>query len=437
MKKLIVSIAIILLLFILTSCDNTNIVSEDAPNQSISETEAIAAETGADLYEKVLNSYETWLVKGLKAYETGKAPVDMTDFFLSEENISYLTLYDHMFEYDNKTSTDIAEALFKFICDTYGTEALFDLDKRVEYKNAYLESLGLPPTYIQDEDIEKFFISMYCSKSGQEYPYHIAFDNIHYYFKDFKTGYDYDYKPFHFHEYIYKNTQGMIKMTEKIKEFGLDKYLNTEQDFHFHMTLGDGLISYTTYKDRKMYISNMQVSLHEAIHAMGIGNCRNIWLSEGICDYFNTAFEFNTMFDRAHIQSYQDILDGEYDDAIEAGNKIALYQKRYAQAYADAGGSLGDSTVLDYRLLVDSGSRVDLKYGNENTIGAALIEINGNPDGLIGVDLTYTQASSMVFYLVDTYGIETVISACVSDDILGHFGKTYEELKTEWIAYLN
>ena len=160
MKKLIVSIAIILLLFILTSCDNSNIVSEDTDSQNASEIETMAAETEDDLYEKVLKSYETWLVKGLKAYETGKAPADMTDFFLSEENISYLTLYDHMFEYDNKTSTDIAEALFKFICDTYGPEALFDIDKRVEYKNAYLESLGLPPTYIQDEDIEKFFISL-------------------------------------------------------------------------------------------------------------------------------------------------------------------------------------------------------------------------------------------------------------------------------------
>ncbi|MBE6625983.1 MAG: hypothetical protein E7628_02205, partial [Ruminococcaceae bacterium] len=204
MKKLLLFITTVLVTILLISCRTPTDISGD----TLPHTEASPVEPEIDLAEKVRYSYETWLVKGLKAYETGKAPADMTDFFLSEENISYLTLYDHMFDYDNETSTAIAEALFKFICDTYGPEALFDIDKRVEYKNAYLESLGLPSTYTQNKDIEKFFINMYSSKSAQEYPYHIAFDNIHYYFKDFKTGYDYDYKPFHFHEYIYKNTQG-------------------------------------------------------------------------------------------------------------------------------------------------------------------------------------------------------------------------------------
>ncbi len=433
MKKLVLFITVVLLTISLISCDTPI----DIPKDTLPQTEATEVEPEIDLAEKVQNSYETWLIKGLKAYESNATPADMTEFFSVEENISYLTLYDHMFDYDNKTSTDIAEALFKFICDTYGPEALFDLDKRVEYKNAYLESLGLSPTYTQDEDIEKFFISMYSSKIGQEYPYHIAFDNIHYYFKDFKTGYDFDYKPFHFHEYMYKNTQGLIKMIEKINELGLSEYFNTERDFHYYMELGDGLISYTTFKDGKMYITDITTSLHEAVHAMGIGSSQNIWLSEGLCDYFSIGFNFNTMYDSSSFKLLQAFLNGDYDDAIEAGNQVLKNQKRLAQAYVDAGGVLDKNIPIDWRLFSDVASRIHLADGNRNTIGAARDELGGNSTGLIGLELTYNQAASMVFYLADTYGIETVVAACTSDDLLLHFGKTYEELKTEWIAYLN
>lgn len=437
MKKIILFIIVIIFTIALISCDTTNPTPQDTANQTLPPSETTVVEPEIDLSEKVWDSYETWLIKGLKAYENNSTPADMTEFFSATENISYLTLYDHMFEYDNKTSTAIAEALFKFICDTYGPEALFDLDKRVEYKNAYLESLGLPPTYTQDIDIEKFFITVYFTKTSQEYPYHISYENIHYYFKNFNTGYDFECRPFDFHEYMYKNTFAMIEMIETIKKLGLSEYFDTERDYSFYMLFNGDPISYTYFSDGKMYINDLTVSLHEAIHAMGIETGRNIWLSEGICEYFCVGFNFNTMYDTSLIQSFQATLDGYYDYAIEAGDQATIYEKRLAQAYIDAGGILGDSTIIDYRILYDAQSRIDLQYGNENTIGTAYDTLNGSNNKLVGTELTYQQATSMVFYLVDTYGIETVIAAYESDDLDSHFGKTYEELKAEWIDFLN
>ena len=436
MKRIILFVSAVILLSSLISCDTQNSATEDtvSPNTSVSET---IAETEASLYDRVWDAYEMWLIKGLKAYENQKTPADMTEFFSVEENIWYLTLYDHMFEYDNKTSTDIAEALFKFICDTYGPDALFDLDKRVEYKNAYLKSLGIFDTYVQDVEMEKFLTTMYFSKTAKEYPYHMSYGNIHYYFKDFETGYEFECAPFDFYEYLYNNTQGMIEMIDTIKELGLAEYFYTERDFYFYMAFDGQPVSYTTFDKGRMYINDESSSLHEAIHAMEIGEGKNIWLSEGICEYFSLGFYFNTMYDSSYISYFQWLLDGYYDYDIEQGDQALLYQKRLAQAYLDAGGILDVNMPINYQLLYDAGSRIDLEYRSENTLGAAYESLNGVNNKLVGSELTYPQAASMVFYLADTYGIETVVAACASDDLELHFGKTYEELKTEWIEHLN
>ena len=54
----------------------------------------------------------------------------------------------------------------------------------------------------------------------------------------------------------------------------------------------------------------------------------------------------------------------------------------------------------------------------------------------IGDDISYDQATSLILYLVDTYGIEKVLDAYHSQDIETAFGKGYEELKKDWLAYL-
>ena len=55
----------------------------------------------------------------------------------------------------------------------------------------------------------------------------------------------------------------------------------------------------------------------------------------------------------------------------------------------------------------------------------------------IGSELTYEQASSLITYLADTYGISKVLEAYRTQDVESVFGKGYENLKSEWLAYLN
>ena len=52
-------------------------------------------------------------------------------------------------------------------------------------------------------------------------------------------------------------------------------------------------------------------------------------------------------------------------------------------------------------------------------------------------ELSYDQATSMILYLADTYGINKVFQAYTTQDVNVVFGKDFEALKAEWLVYLN
>ena len=83
-----------------------------------------------DPFASLRSSGEEWITYGLAAYENGKQVENLKEFFSDRANMTYLTLYDHFFTYDKEKSVPVAEALFAFIYNKYGSEALLDLEKR-------------------------------------------------------------------------------------------------------------------------------------------------------------------------------------------------------------------------------------------------------------------------------------------------------------------
>ena len=64
--------------------------------------------------------------------------------------------------------------------------------------------------------------------------------------------------------------------------------------------------------------------------------------------------------------------------------------------------------------------------------------MNFNADAnYLGIDLSYTEAMSFVAYLIDQNGVEDLFNFIRSDESYEeHYGKSYDELKSEWIDYL-
>ena len=148
---------------LLSSCAPSSLKPSDSntsTSTSTSENTTATGESTIDSWEAIQTSGEVWLSYGLLAYKNNQEPQNLKGFFSTPSNLTYLTLYDHFFTYDEEKSKLVAEALFRFILDEYGVEALLDIDKRCEYKDAYLKSLGLDIAYTNDKEVEAFLSSM-------------------------------------------------------------------------------------------------------------------------------------------------------------------------------------------------------------------------------------------------------------------------------------
>ncbi len=423
--KLRFTAILLLMAVLLTSCNTAG--------RPVQNTEALTSDTVTDKpddpFEELRSSGEEWIIYGLEAYEKGKEPKNLKEFFSDSANLTYLTLYDHFFTYDKKRAVSVAEALFSFIYEEYGIEALTDIEKRCEYKSAYLRSLGLQLEYYQDPAAEALLSSMELS-SNDAYKYIFTFDNVTYYFKDFSAG-----SPSQYHGFLYSSTIGLHEMIDYLKANNLSNGLDTDRDFDFYMIFGDSAYS-VTYPNGDMYINDSYSTLHEALHAMGITARDNIWLSEGICNYFGKGLGFNIQIAAANIQIMAMIGQGYYDKAAEEGEVRYVIYKNIYNDYVGRGGKLDSHEAFDFRLFSDANARAELNAGVYATLGEAYEHINETALYSNGTELSYEQCTSLVFYLVDTYGEDKLLEAYRTQDLESAFGKGYEELKADWLAYL-
>ena len=431
MKTKISFIAILLLIaMLLGSCNNTPDIPQNTEPPISDSTTETPTEKPADLFESLRSSGEEWISYGLAAFESGKQIENLKEFFSDRNNITYLTLYDHFFTYDKEKSIPVAEALFAFIYNEYGVEALLDLDKRCEYKSAYLKSLGVEVEYTNAPEAEVLLASMDFS-SNATYKYIISFDNVTYYFKDLDAG-----SPTQYHGLLYFNTVGLYKLLDHLEKNELDEGLDTNREFNYYMLFDGSGYSQTRYPSGNMYINDFSSALHEAVHAMGVTKKDNIWLSEGLCNYFGKSLGFNDQIAASYIQLLTMTKQGYFDEQANAGNAQYVLYKSVYENYTAQGGKMDLVDTFDFRLYTDVNAKVELETDFYNTISDTYKLVNGKDYDGVGAELSYNQATSLVLYLVDTYGIAEVLDAYHSQDIVATFGKDYEELKSDWLVYL-
>lgn len=431
MKNRFLLLSVLLLTALLfVSCSQTSELPSGGETGSTDTTADGTTDAAVDQFAEVRRSGEEWILVGLKAYEDGSEPEYLKDFFSESSNLTYLTLYDHFFTYNMEKSVPVAEALFRFIVDEHGADALLDSDKRIEYKNEFLESLGLQPQYIQTPEVEYLLASMDFSSSS-EYKYIIKFDRATYYFKDFSLG-----SPTQYHMFLYCNTVGLHEMIEYLKENELDAGLDTEREFNFYMTLDGSTVSRTSFPGGNMYINDFYSALHEAMHAMGIRDNGNIWLSEGICSYFGEMLGFNDLIAASNIQMLTLAKEGYFDERAAAGEEYSLGYKTLYEMYSARGGLLDNVDNFDLRLYSDIFSAVVSDLDDATTVGEIYESSSQKEYEGIGGELTYAEAKSLVLYLADVYGIDKVLDAYRTQDISAAFGKDYEGLKVDWRSYI-
>jgi len=388
--------------------------------------------TDADEFASLRDSNEEWILRGLAAYEAGEEPKDMTDFFSDSANLSYLTLYDHMFIYDEENSDAVAEALFAYIYGEHGVQGILDEEKRIEYKNDYLESLGLERSYVQSPDVEALLTSADVFSDGY-YDYVITIGNVRYYFKDFSAG-----TPAQYHGFLYYNTDGLSDMIEHIEATPFADMVDTDRSFKYIIAFDRQLeFSRTDNETGDMTLRDSYSGLHEAMHAMGIRHGEELWLSEGICEYFGKIMGFNPQFAAAEIQIMQMTEKGYFDERAQAGDSEAVCCKRVHEVFTSLGGSYDSLEDFDLRLYFDAIALAEIELGVYDSLDETYEKANGGEYNTVGGELSYRQSASLVAYLMDAYGMDKVAQAYRSGDTESAFAKSYEALKTEWMQYLD
>ena len=421
---------LLIMVMLLGSCTNSPDLPQDTEPPAWDSSIDTSTETSEDPFALLRSSGEEWIAYGLAAYENEKQVENLKEFFSDQANMTYLTLYDHFFTYDKAQSVPVAEAVFAFIYDKYGTDGLLNLEKRCKYKDEYLKSLGLEVEYSNAPEAEALLASMDFS-SNAKYKYIISFENVTYYFKDFDAG-----SPTQYHGLLYFNTVGLYKMLAYLEENELDEGLDTNREFHYYMLFDGSGYSQTRYPSGNMYINDFSSALHESVHALGIRENGNLWLSEGLCDYFGKTLGFNEQIAASYIQIMNVAKQGYFDEYADAGDKSAIICKSVYEDYIARGGKMDLAGTFDLPLYTNLYAKAELETDFYNTIGDTYKLVNGRDYDGVGVELSYNQAASLVLYLVDTYGIEDVLDAYHAQDIAATFGKGYEELKSDWLAYL-
>ena len=408
-----------------TAAEMTSVASE------MNTAETTAPETSASLtiadFPEIAASHEEWLRVGLDDYlnET-KRNFDAAAYF-AENGYGVLTLYNDWFTYEAKSAKAVASLFFRYVMDHYGYEALFDLDKRIEYKDAFLKSVSPSLTYVNDPAAERLLSGMTCD-SNANYKYIIRLEGASYRFVHI------NHEIALVHRMLYNNTIAVARLKEYIRSIeGYEKYFDLTKDLKYNVPLQGG-VSSTKNSTGIMTINDTYAMLHETVHAISLyPNQDALWLTEGMADYLSKGQGFDDMVDQTHYLALFAVEQGLYDSYIAAGDVSAIRYGEIHRLYTARGGTFATPDEVDNLLYIDAFAAAEFAYPHEERIGAVNEALNGKPYEGQGGELTYKQAASFVRYLVERYGIETVFEVLNDYGRLEElFGASYETLYAAW-----
>lgn len=345
-------------------------------------------------------------------------PVFQTLYFSEEQNkYAYSTAYYLVKDLIKKDGLDNLIALLK---DSVKLNLDFDL-KYTNIKNKWLKSIGaseschnpiIPIRYKQSlkRNAKIFPYAMYTQSTISYFKpnENLYFENtiVSYdYTKNYLTMYEQDINALKNYLSPYIDTdKAIITCTIKHKEDGMNYYHGDEEGITYSSPLYAGVHEYTHYL------------------TANLGKDLPVWITEGIADYcanyleskgvYKMKTEHNNKFDDSGAKFYFDKNVQAKNDYIE--NSFLLFYNEL-KAYNNS------------KITGDDKHTISSVYYN-----AAYI---GNEDER---SLSYSEAASLVNYLIKNYGEEKFFELYSDYTKLAEiYGKDFSELKQEWLDKLH
>jgi hypothetical protein len=172
-----------------------------------------------------------------------------------------------------------------------------------------------------------------------------------------------------------------------------------------------------------------------------------VWLSVGFAEYLGKLLPIYPQTAKRCV--FED-LSGQIhgSDSVAPGTSYCYFLdpeqlEAAKQWYLAQGGRMETEEVVDPRLFTDAVAFATI-YRDANGQRTVPMGIkfkarnpDFNPEGQEGLELSYTSAASFVAWMCDKYSLDLVLDVYVNHAENGLLdGKSYSELKSEWIADL-
>jgi hypothetical protein len=344
-------------------------------------------------------------------------PVFQSLYFREEQNkYAYSTAYYFVKDLIEKDGLDNLVALLK---ESINLDVDFDL-KYMDLKNEWLKGIGATESYEAPTIAIRYKQSL--KRNAKTYPYamytqltisyftpneNLVYENTiltYDYTKQYLTMYEQDVEALraYLSPYIDSN-KAVIICSFKHKEDGMN---------YFH---GDA--------EGITYSSPLYAGVHEYAHYLtaNIGNDLPVWITEGIADYsanylenkgvYRLKTELNSKYDEPGAKFY-------FDKNVEANNEYI--ENSYLLFYNEL------KAYNNSKVTGDDKKTISSVYYNAAHIG--------NEDER---SLSYSEAASLVNYLIKSYGEEKFFELYRDYSKLSEiYGKDFSALKQEWLDKL-
>lgn len=402
------------------------------------------------LVKETLNLTDMWQCVGLSdfIFENKSKTLDtdeLKEYYSKQENINTLSMFPAYFieefadEETRKAARTTADLLTKYIVDKEGIEEYLNNGNNVEYRNQWMQSMEMKEEYPWN-DKEIALLSNIEFKSSEEYPLILNVDNWNY---NFQTT-DWLQNADDMLAFWMKTLQGYQELLGKFQEDSLleteqlQKTLNEEKQIYL-LDTGDGT-SITDGNIIKLRVANS--IWHEMVHVFipvsSVENKR--WLSEGIAEYYGLQIQnkYGIAVSKGGVYNY---LTNDLDETDTKSETI--FRKKVIDYYLKYSGLPLNEEDINEELIYEA-------WGMVATCNPELISdiyIVDTPIADIreewrqsklenkkGNSLSYPEAYVFIKYLIENYGVDTVVQATSeNEDIEKFFGKGYEELYSNFL----
>ena len=401
---------------------------------------------GAYRYEFVkayLGLTEPWKITGAYELVFGNE-VDkesLTIFYSDENNLTTLSLFaayfidDLSFTVSQNIIKDTAAAFTEFLISEYDVDTFLGCTSQDGYRQAWLDSLGLSVDYQPIYDLR--FLDEAVYSSNEKYGLIITTPvRVYAFAENFtETAEDMMYLLAFYHE-------GMEIVMDYISENAPEHAPQIESAWQDLQTISfesDIYGSYINQSGRSLHIgsASLRSFFNTTFHYLIPAEDREmeIWKTFGIADYLFAMTEQPDVAFYDYFLSEPD--DSWEDDAVYLG----LVQDYYL-SHKDYPSNLKD---FDFGRFYEGMAFItmnypDLELFSTNFAKYSIARFSGSEakyKPYSGNTLTYPEAYLFTKYLVDTYGLDNVLSYCMTYATLAfknNFGVSYNEAYSDFRA---